>query len=233
MDYSRLRYTCGMPPPLRAFFNTLADALFPVHPAEQAVLGMDVTRLFASLPRAPFAPIHEACSIFAYKDERVCRLVWCIKYKKSRKGAALAGFALNRMLHSFAQVVPEDVRVLVVPMPIAPARRRQRGYNQCELILDEIERLDVGQLIFSRDLLVRVRHTSRQTLKDRRERLASIQDIFAVDEKALERFRQIGPEKFFVVVIDDVITTGSTMRNAIGALRQAGFKNAYGLSLAH
>ena len=192
--------------------------------------------LFHLLPRASDMPIPEATSIFHYKDERVSRLVWAIKYKKSLKGASLAAHSLYRILSSFESVIPEGMRMLIIPMPIAKARRRERGYNQCELILNEIEKSDSQKFfIFNKNLLERVRHTSRQTLKDRRERLESIQAIFAVNEKALAALANTNPNLngFFVVVIDDVITTGSTMRDAIGTLRNAGFKNTYGLSFAH
>jgi len=221
-----------LPRAFSAFFNTVADALFPIHPAEREALAMDESDLFKLLPRATDAPIPEACSIFYYKDERVFHLVWSIKYKKSLKGASLAGHALFRILRSFRSVMPDNMRILIVPMPITKARRRERGFNQCELIADAIERLDPEKrFLFAHDLLIRVRHTSRQTLKDRRERLKSIQDTFAVNEKALPSRSDL--EGYFVVVIDDVITTGSTIRDAVGTLRRAGFKNTYGLSFAH
>ncbi len=212
-----------------AFFNTVADALFPVHPAEREALAMDESGLFKLLPRAIDAPIPEACSVFHYKDERVFHLVWSIKYKKSLKGASLAAHALFRILRSFESVIPKDMRILIIPMPITKARRRERGFNQCELIADAIARLDSDKhFLFAHDLLIRVRHTSRQTLKDRRERLKSIQDTFAVNPRS-----DLNRSDLFVVVIDDVITTGSTMRDAVGTLRRSGFKNTYGLSLAH
>jgi len=232
----------------RAFFNTVIDALFPVPLAEREVLAMGQMAAFKDLPRAERPQIGEACSIFAYKDERITRLIWSIKYKKSRAGAALAGYALYRVACRFASALPEGVRAVVVPMPITRARRRERGFNQCELILDEMEKLDTDKrLIFAQGLLLRVKHTSRQTMKDRGERLESIKGVFAVNEEvfySLEaRDKDVGrlgphpcpalPKNCFIIVIDDVITTGSTMRDAINTLRQAGFKNSYGLSVAH
>ena len=109
-----------------AFFNTVADALFPIHPAEREALAMDKDSLFKCLPRATDAPIPEACSIFHYKDERVFHLIWSIKYKKSLKGASLAAHALFRILKQFQSVIPEDMRILIVSMPITKSRRRER-----------------------------------------------------------------------------------------------------------
>ena len=237
---------------LRAFFDTAIEALFPVHHAEREVLAIPAERALKELPRAERAPIPEACSIFSYKDERVTRLIWSIKYKKSRQGAAIAAYALHRMARGFMMAVPEGMRVVIVPMPVTRARRRERGFNQCELIMEEMEKLelkaagtgarigagegDIGirRLLFARDLLLRVRHTSRQTMKDRKERLESIKDMFAVNEKALLLpAMSRDPVSYFILVIDDVITTGSTIRDAVSSLRTASFERAFGLSVAH
>ena len=75
--------------------------------------------------------------------------------------------------------------------------------------------------------------------------MESAKNIFSVDENARQRLiEEIGifascdhceasKVNYLILIIDDVITTGSTMRDAVGTLRRAGFKNAYGLSLAH
>lgn len=242
-------------PFIKSVFGTFLDALFPVPPAERAVLSMDAGEAWRSLRRARGFPVAEACSIFAYKDERVWRLIWAIKYKKSATGAAIAAYALYRVLRVYSRAA---TRVVVVPMPITRARRRERGFNQCELIVGEIERLDMENggeemgggggkitdgkgMIFARDLLARVRHTSRQTLKDRAERIESATGIFAVNERAIERLNRLrqladggeGLKDLLVIVIDDVVTTGSTMRDAVHTLRRAGFPNTFGLSVAH
>ena len=253
-----------------AIFSTFLEALFPTAPAEREILGMGALKAWGTLPRAKRFPIREACSLFAYKNEHVWRLIWAIKYKKSKPGAVIAGYALHRILRIYASVAPS---VLVVPMPITRKRRRERGYNQCELILDEIgklesERLETAkqnesectvnrnesespaQLTFVCGLLIRVRHTSRQTLKDRAERIESAEDVFAVDFETIERLRGISNpninrnpssgetenswmSQILVIIIDDVVTTGSTMRDAVQTLRRAGFTNTFGLSVAH
>ncbi|MDB5238929.1 MAG: competence protein competence protein ComFC [Candidatus Parcubacteria bacterium] len=199
---------------------------------------MGASSSFRNLLRAPRCSIPEACSVFAYGDERVSKLVWSIKYKKSREGAAIAGHALHQVARLFSRAVPEGMRVLIVPMPITKVRRRQRGFNQCELILDEMRRLDIERrLLYANDLILRVRHTSRQTTKDRTERLEGVKDLFAMNETALAKLTEqklpCDRSSYFVVIIDDVITTGSTMRAAIETLRRAGFTYTYGLSVAH
>ncbi len=194
---------------------------------------MGMEGAFKDLPRAPRCSIPDACSVFAYKDERVSKLVWSIKYKKSAEGAVIAGHALYRIVRMFSLAVPAGMQILIVPMPITKIRRRQRGFNQCELIMNEMKKLDTEQrLLFTEHLLMRTRHTSRQTTKDRAERLESVKELFAMNETTAAKLRPHAAD-LFVVVIDDVITTGSTVKDAIKTLRDAGFENTYGLSVAH
>jgi predicted amidophosphoribosyltransferase len=246
---------------LKTITMTFSEALFPLPEAEREVLAMGAIAAFKDLPRAERAPVPEACSIFSYKDNRVWRLVWSIKYKKSAGGTAIAGYALHRVLRSYLAAMTGDAvgvpQIIVVPMPITARRRRERGFNQCELLADEIERLamanaaknigdDLGtdkRLVVVRDLLVRKIHKSRQTLKDRAERLESAQDIFTVNEEEANRIKNYdlrfkndaskSISRPMIIVIDDVITTGGTIRDAVETLRKAGFENTWGLSVAH
>jgi ComF family protein len=257
-------------PPIRALYNTILDALFPVPKAEEELSSLTPETAFEVLPRAPAytglaVSLPEARSIFAYKDERVSKLVWSLKYKRSARAAALGGYALWRELCAGAVVMCVPVKIhlptgqtgpinhsassfefspehtslplhaIIISMPITPRRRRERGFNQCELLVDEIERLDKdGRFAIEKNLLMRVRHASRQTLKGRTDRLSSAKGVFAVNGEAAARLRSSPRfEEMSIVVIDDVITTGSTMREALDALKKAGFAKISGLSLAH
>jgi predicted amidophosphoribosyltransferase len=221
---------------IKILYSTVLDALFPISKAEMEVLGMDGNKAFHTLPRAKKSPIREACSIFSYKDERVWRLIWGIKYKRSLIAARIAGFALFQTLSMYVRAA---FPVIIIPMPITAKRRRERGFNQCELIIDEIEKLaaksDIAdRLNFTRDLLLRSRHKSRQTLKDREERLESAHDIFEVSKNAVEKLKVLQNfPNHLLIVIDDVVTTGSTIREAVNTLRKAGFEKTFGLSVAH
>ncbi|MFA6601956.1 MAG: hypothetical protein WCT02_03830 [Candidatus Paceibacterota bacterium] len=207
------------------------DALFPLSPAEKEVLAVEPGKIFQVLPRAKASPVPEACSIFTYKDERVRKLIWSIKYKKSPKAVILAGQALYRVLNDFSRAVRP---IIVIPMPITKKRRRERGFNQCELLTNQIEKLDLDKrLIVARNVLLRKVHISRQTLKDRRERLESVKDIFWADSEAVKKLNLDLAKNYLVIVIDDVVTTGSTILEAIQTLRKAGLEKTFGLSVAH
>lgn len=251
---------------IKNLYQTFLDALFPLSPAEQELFSWTPERAYRELKPAPdysglAVPLPGARSVFAYKDERVAKLVWNIKYKKSAQGVRTGGYALFQALNSEAPDVFNRKEILqshasnalypttmIVPIPITAQRRRERGYNQCELLLDEMERLakelidptlepntEQKHYIFEKELLIRTQHAARQTLKGREDRIESAEGIFGVNEKAIERLRDLGAtiEKIPIIIVDDVITTGSTMHEAIETLKKAGFEDVRALSLAH
>lgn len=233
---------------IKSLYSIILEAVFPVARAEKEVLSYPPEAAWKILPRPAVRPVALCSSLWSYKDERVSRLVWSLKYRKSRTAAAIGGYALFRILSIYSAVVDA---VIVVPMPITKRRRRERGFNQCELLTAEIaklarsKRINQGGLVMAEDLLMRQRHASRQTLKDRENRLesAAAKDIFAVNERAAGRFSSLRQEnigggqastcRYLMIVIDDVVTTGGTMTAAVNALRAAGFLLAFGLSIAH
>jgi ComF family protein len=209
----------------KMIYSTVIDALFPLSTVERELLSYTPEQAYAALPPAPVTPITDTHSVFAYKDERAGKLVWNIKYKKSQAAVALGGYALHQKMMELN--IP--LGSIIVPIPITARRRRERGFNQCELLLKEVERLDTDRRwIFRDDLLVRTQHISRQTLKGRTERLESARGIFAITEHARDQLKGRT-----VVIIDDVITTGSTILEAMETVRKAGAEKVIGISVAH
>lgn len=239
---------------VKTLYKTFLYALFPISSAEQELFSLSPEDAYGRLQPAPSyeglaVTLSNTHSVFAYKDERVVKLIWNIKYKRSAYAAKIGGYVLWQELCNLKNFSTTEPRIdvpnlLIVPMPITPRRRRERGYNQCELLLDEIEKSackESSPFIFEKKLLVRTHHISRQTLKGRKERVRSAQGIFAVEQKIVEKLQtklfndlsETNIKKMPVIIIDDVITTGSTMHEAIQTLKKAGFEDVRGLSLAH
>ena len=112
---------------------------------------------------------------------------------------------------------------LIIPVPLHRKRLRQRGFNQSQLIGEVLEKkwkvpLEIGNLR-------RVRWTEPQTTLDAHERVTNVRGAFAVREpKRLEGKR--------VLLVDDVLTTGSTMRACAEALREAGVAALFAVTVA-
>jgi len=211
------------------------DSLFPINHADRLLLSMSEEKAYLDLPKAPETPYHLIKSIFAYKNSLVTSLIWNIKYKKSTKALEIGGYALYRYicknwyLHLY--------KIVLLPIPISHRRRNERGYNQCELLLDQVKKLDATQnLTFSYNLIKRKIHKDRQTLKNRSKRLSDAKNIFEIDFAELEKLQDSTKEvdqQVKIIIVDDVVTTGSTMREAVELIRSVGFKDVSGVSLAH
>ncbi len=212
-------------PILKTLYDIFIESLFPLSNAERELFSYIPSDAYDILPKSP--PVTEGFprAVFNYKDERVKKLVWNIKYKRSKTAAEIGGYGLFQELQKM-NLPPSTI---IVPMPITPKRRRERGYNQCELLTSEIINNDRGaHFNIQTDIFLRTHHTDRQTLKDRVHRLEDAKGIFSLDKKATEQYSD-----HTIVIIDDVITTGSTIADAINTFKKAGFNDVRGLTLAH
>jgi ComF family protein len=187
----------------------------------------------STLPPAP-AP-HEAfiSSVFAYADPRVRRLVKLLKYKNTRHAACLFGAPLAGALAEFLgeeALFISSRKILLVPVPLAKARRKSRGYNQAELLARAmLEHLDApnARIEVDTNLLEKNKDTKAQAdIPKKSERLKNLGDCFRVREGR-------SPEGETVILVDDVTTTGATLVAARAALLRAGFRSVYALTVAH
>ncbi len=131
------------------------------------------------------------------------------------------GRRLGKMMVSvLVDELPEaDV---LVPVPLHPARAFLRGYNQAELLAQELGRSMATPVVRG---LVRVANTGSQRDRSRQERLAALSGAFRVPKpKTIAGLR--------VVLVDDVVTTGATSVECAKTLRQAGVREVCVVSLA-
>jgi len=110
----------------------------------------------------------------------------------------------------------------IVPVPLHPARERERGFNQAGLLA---ERLGPRLGVAVRPVLQRVRFTTTQTAFDRAERIQNLRDAFRLRKKADVR-------NWRVLLIDDVLTTGSTLSECARVLKENGARSVYAATAA-
>jgi ComF family protein len=122
----------------------------------------------------------------------------------------------------------------LVPIPLHPSRFRDRGFNQAEVIARALgKRLD---LPVNTKLLLRTKKTTPQVeMKDRDKRLANMEKVFAVSFPELKKFQFRECERKdqrAIILVDDVFTTGATLRSAASVLKRAGAKYVFGVTIA-
>jgi ComF family protein len=154
-------------------------------------------------------PILRGASLGPYEGAlRV--LVHQLKYRGRR---AVAGRLAEELLRAPAVNTLLSAGCVVVPVPLHPRRRRQRGFNQSELLARALARRRGCRL--EPGALVRRRDTPPQTGLSAAARRANLRDAFFVRRRAPLAGRA-------VVLVDDVFTTGATARACARALVQAG-----------
>jgi len=108
-----------------------------------------------------------------------------------------------------------EERALLIPVPLAASRQRQRGYNQSECLARALApRWKVPVRV---DLLVRSRSTETQTRLTPDERVRNVHGAFAASPEARAVLRGT-----HVVLVDDVVTTAATLNACASVLHDAG-----------
>lgn len=158
-------------------------------------------------------------ALLPYRHRLVRAAIIEAKFRRNQKAIRLLSAVLAEYLlaRTEDEAALGEISYVLVPVPLGPARRRERGYNQAE----EIARESGMQV---RDILVRVRDTLAQTSLSRSERLRNMTHAF--------RSRSEPPDDAVYIIFDDVVTTGATLSAAREPLRSSGMRTE-SLALAH
>ena len=100
----------------------------------------------------------------------------------------------------------------VIPVPLHPKKKHQRGYNQAEMWGQGLA--DSLGIELRNDLLIRTDYTESQTKKSRTERFANVENVFTVTNPSALENKQI-------LLVDDVLTTGATLEACSNTLLNA------------
>ncbi len=158
-------------------------------------------------------------TLMDYRMPEVQDLVRSLKYDGNDHAARLCGAVLADYLREeIASIRAFSPRpIFIIPLPLHDSRRRERGFNQIQLVLDRLpsEFRDGTLAVVTSSALIRTRATPRQTHLARRQRVANMKGAFALADPGLLH-------RAHVFLIDDVTTTGSTLANAGKPLKKAG-----------
>jgi ComF family protein len=143
---------------------------------------------------------------FYNKGSRIRNLIHNLKYKGIREAGYELGKIYGLSLNSSGFMKDID---LIIPVPLHPAKERIRGFNQSEIISRGIA--DAALLPVETKILERIMVSATQTRRSRYERWTNVEGIFRVREPEMITGKH-------VLLVDDVITTGSTIESCINEI---------------
>jgi len=162
-------------------------------------------------------------SVFLFEqDTRVRIAIHLLKYSGAERIAERFGIFIAKKIANDEKLSMSD---MIIPVPLHHARKRERGYNQSELIGRKVGR--ELSIKYEPKLLERTRQTLTQTLFDAEGRRKNIAGAFSIGKGFLD---QVAGKSF--LLIDDVITTGSTIRECARILKENGSSAVYAASAA-
>ena len=212
-------------------FRFLLNLLFPQDALVSELEEMTGEAFLAAAARSETRVGREIISLFDYRNALTRRAVWGLKYRGNPRIAELLGSILHDELLAFLEEygpLTNFTEPLLIPIPLSPKRLRERGFNQCELLIDAVKRCDTGKnFSLKKSALIKVRDTPSQTkTESRAERHENLKDCFRVENPAGVCGRNI-------ILIDDVATTGATLEEARRTLRAAGARKVLAFTIAH
>ncbi|PIZ55267.1 hypothetical protein COY24_00965 [Candidatus Uhrbacteria bacterium CG_4_10_14_0_2_um_filter_41_21] len=143
-----------------------------------------------------------------YDIPAVQAAITACKFENNQRAARL----LNTLLYTWLMELPKMETVLI-GIPLSQKRLKKRGFNQVERVMEKLPILPFPCAV-CHNLLFRPNDTKPQTSLNRRDRLTNMREAFSINLGQLEKIKNC-PR---VIICDDVLTTGATLRAAKATL---------------
>lgn len=138
--------------------------------------------------------------------------IYIFKYLRIKRLGKNLGKLLSKL-----QSPPVDI---IIPVPLHVTKLRGRGFNQSAILAKELTK--AWDIPLNLDSLIKIKNTPEQALLSEEERRDNLKNAFIVKNKL---------NNLKIALVDDVVTTGSTLKECAKALKKAGAKNIYAITL--
>ncbi len=132
------------------------------------------------------------------------------------------GQIMNNFIYKYN--LPIENMDFIIPVPLHNARLREREFNQAQILSERIAKEFNKKLLL--EALTRTKATKSQTELSLEERKCNVTNSFSVTNPQLIKNRNL-------LLIDDVLTTGSTLNEAAKILKESGAKTVFAMTLAN
>lgn len=211
---------------LREALERAIDWIFPRDASRTMLEGMSPAEFSEFAAKPMESPPYGVHALFRYRNPLVHDALWLLKFKGSGRMAKLLGTLLaDAITDTLAdeRLFSNVSKPVLVPVPSSAKRSRERGWNQTEMLAREVAKR--ASLECRPDALRKVRHTKRQVHLHRNDRLSNLDGAFEASGPIV-RGRNI-------VLVDDIVTTGSTMKECSRALTAGGARCVLCFAVAH
>lgn len=211
------------------FFNLILDFLLPLRSDYEIVKSLTEEKIH-SLPKAEkILGLEWITALFQYKDRKVKAIIWELKYRENIIPLGVIGkMIFDEIVAVFSDIVlfDNDAEFLLIPIPMTDSAKGVRGYNQSELIAKAIIESDTQRiLVYAPQWFRKVKDTPKQSRSESKtDRTKNLENCFEADSR-------VGGK--YVILIDDVVTTGSTLKEARKTLLNAGARDVFAFTIAH
>lgn len=163
--------------------------------------------------------LKQGYTLLEYSKESIVQdLLHELKYSSNK----YVGIELGKLMGQEMKDLNLSYDVLV-PVPLHPRKKKERGYNQAEIICEGIQQ--ICDTPIETDVLIRKQYTKTQTAKGRSDRWDNVEQVFGIKS----------PEKVLamnVLLVDDVITTGATLEACGSHLQKTSIQSLSVASIA-
>lgn len=217
---------------IKSTYQSILDFIFPRSQFIKKLEKLSTYELYTQTDKSidEHSWIH---SLFDYKDPLIKQAIREIKYHKNTQIIHTCSILLyEKILNDLGDSLEfnqtkHNKNIIILPVPSTPPEKRNRGYNQSELLVKHICSQDTSNTFHNGSKYIyKVRDTKAQNkTKNREERKRNIRNCFSIDQSEFSKDAH-------VIIIDDVYTTGSTLYEIKKILSQC-TRNISAYTIAH
>jgi len=210
--------------------------LLPQNENIERLLNVSQGNLRRLLPKAEVINDSLSFPIFSYRNKDVRTLLWALKYKNNTEVLSrLAQFVYEEILEVAEEKMMYEGKnkIALIPIPMNKSGERHKGFNQTEVLCQEIRKISQNNFEVW-NILEKTRETKHQAELKRSERLENMRASMQVNINAKRVLNSKARGKnYLLIIIDDVYTTGATIKEARRALSEIGMEDVLAITIAH